>query len=300
MQHVQEKMVQVAGIRKTFGRRVVLRDVSFEFSTGKIVGLVGPNGAGKTTIMKILLGLTPTAAGDVRISGQPVSVNTHQVVTCQVGALIERPAIYPFLSGWQHLQLTTASTVQMDWVVKALQMTAYIHRPANRYSLGMKQKLGIAMALVTRPRLVILDEPMNGLDPQSVKQLRDLLVQLAHEGTTFLISSHILSELAKIIDQVILIDQGRVLLQQTMTQLHQSARAFLVIHTAANQRACQLLQSAGYSVTLREDQLSLPASLALTPLLKIVLDAGIQVLKVSQQREDLETVLLRLLANGRE
>lgn len=300
MQHVQEKMVQVAGVRKTFGRRVVLRNVSFEFSAGKIVGLVGPNGAGKTTIMKSLLGFMPTDTGTVQILGQPVSVSTHTVVTRQVGALIERPAIYPFLNGWQHLQLTAASTAQMDWVVKALQMTAYIYRPATRYSLGMKQKLGIAMALVTQPRLVILDEPMNGLDPQSVKQLRDLLLQLAHEGTTFLVSSHILGELEKIIDQVILIDQGQVLLQQTIAQLHQSAQAFLVISTTANERARRLLRSAGYSVTQREDQLIVPASAAVTPLLKIVLDAGIQILKVSQQREDLETALLRLLANEGE
>ncbi|WP_407890255.1 ATP-binding cassette domain-containing protein [Levilactobacillus sp. N40-8-2] len=144
--------------------------------------------------------------GNVRILVQPVSVTTHTVVTQQVGALIERPAIYPFLSGWQHLQLMTNSPTQMTWVVAALQMADYIHQPAKRYSLGMKQKLGIAMALVAHPQLVIFDEPMNGLDPQSVKRLRQLIVQLAEAGTTFLISSHILSELAKIIDAVILID----------------------------------------------------------------------------------------------
>ncbi|MFC6207076.1 ABC transporter ATP-binding protein [Levilactobacillus tongjiangensis] len=231
MQNGQAKMVQVTALRKKFGHRVVLRDVNFAFSTGEVVGLVGPNGAGKTTIMKALLGLLATDAGNVRILGQPVSVNTHTVVTQQVGALIERPAIYPFLTGWQHLQLMTTSGEQMTWVVQVLQMEAYIHRPAKRYSLGMKQKLGIAMALVNRPRLVILDEPMNGLDPQSVKRLRHLIGQLAGEGITFLISSHVLSELEKIIDTVILIDQGEVLLQRTMTQLRESARQALVVRT---------------------------------------------------------------------
>ncbi len=109
MQNGQAKMVQVTGLRKKFGRRVVLRDVNFAFSTGAVVGLVGPNGAGKTTIMKALLGLLATDAGNVQILGQPVSVNTHTIVTQQVGALIERPAIYPFLTGWQHLQLMTTS-----------------------------------------------------------------------------------------------------------------------------------------------------------------------------------------------
>lgn len=296
MQNGQVKMVQVTGLRKKFGRRVVLRDVNFAFSTGEVVGLVGPNGAGKTSIMKALLGLLATDAGNVRILGQPVSANTHTVVTQQVGALIERPAIYPFLTGWQHLQLMTTSREQMMWVVQALQMETYIHRPAKRYSLGMKQKLGIAMALVNRPRLVILDEPMNGLDPQSVKRLRYLIGQLAGEGTTFLISSHILSELEKIIDTVILIDQGEVLLQRTMAQLQQLARQSLVVRTTENARALQVLLQADYLVTQRGSNLIVTKSVALTPLLRTLLDAHLQISKVNQHREDLETVLLRLLA----
>jgi len=289
-------MVRVVGLRKTFGRRTVLHDVNFEFSAGKIVGLVGPNGAGKTTIMKALLGLLATDAGNIRILSQPVSVTTHTVVTQQVGALIERPAIYPFLSGWQHLQLITNSVAQMKWVVQAFQMEHYIYRPAKRYSLGMKQKLGIAMALVNRPRLVILDEPMNGLDPQSVKRLRHLIVQLAREGTTFLISSHILSELEKIIDTVILIDQGQVLLQRTMAQFQESARQSLMIRTMENARALRLLLQADYPVVQRGSDLIVNKPVALTPLLHILLDAHIQILKVNQYQEDLETVLLRLLA----
>jgi len=296
VQRVQEKMVQVVGLRKTFGHRTVLHGVNFEFSAGEIVGLVGPNGAGKTTIMKVLLGLIATDAGNVRILGQPVSVTTHTVVTQQVGALIERPAIYPFLSGWQHLQLMTSSAKQIAWVVQVLQMESYIHRPAKRYSLGMKQKLGIAMALVNRPRLVILDEPMNGLDPQSVKQLRHLIGQLAGEGTTFLISSHILSELEKIIDTVILIDQGEVLLQRTMAQLQQLARQSLVVRTTENARALQVLLQADYPVTQRGGNLIVTKPVALTSLLHTLLNAYIQILKINQDQEDLETVLLRLLA----
>jgi len=296
VQRVQEKMVQVVGLRKTFGHRTVLHGVNFEFSAGEIVGLVGPNGAGKTTIMKVLLGLIATDAGNVRILGQPVSVTTHTVVTQQVGALIERPAIYPFLSGWQHLQLMTSSAKQIAWVVQVLRMESYIHRPAKRYSLGMKQKLGIAMALVNRPRLVILDEPMNGLDPQSVKQLRHLIGQLAGEGTTFLISSHILSELEKIIDTVILIDQGEVLLQRTMAQLQQLARQSLVVRTTENARALQVLLQADYPVTQRGGNLIVTKPVALTSLLHTLLNAHIQILKINQDQEDLETVLLRLLA----
>ncbi|WP_334427479.1 MULTISPECIES: ABC transporter ATP-binding protein [unclassified Levilactobacillus] len=299
MRRIQENMVQVDGLRKKFGHRVVLRDVNFSFSADEIVGLVGPNGAGKTTIMKILLGLLTKDAGNVRVSGQTVSAKSHTVVTQQVGALIEHPAIYPFLSGRQHLQLVTNSDEQITWVVHALQMAAYIDQPARRYSLGMKQKLGIAMALVGRPRLVILDEPMNGLDPQSVKRLRDLIVQLARKGTTFLISSHILSELEKVIESIILIDQGQVYLQRTMAQLRASARQFLLIQTTENTRALQVLSHASYPVMLRDNDLIVTKQVVLTPLLRILLDADIQISTISQCQEDLETVLLRLLAERR-
>lgn len=291
----REKMVQVTGLRKSFGRRIVLRDINFDFTTGEIVGLVGPNGAGKTTIMKALLGLLPVDVGDIQIWGQSVSINTHTVVAQEVGALIERPAIYPFLSGWQHLQLMTNQSEQIAWVVQALQMTTYIQQPAKHYSLGMKQKLGIAMALVRRPRLVILDEPMNGLDPQSVKRLRELIVQLAREGTTFLISSHILSELEKIIDRVLLIDQGQVRLQQTIAQFKASTRQRLVLRTGDNQTAQRLLQRVGETVTRHDGNLLVTGPVALTPLLQTLLDANLQILNVRQEHEDLETVLLHLL-----
>lgn len=291
----REKMVQVTGLRKSFGRRIVLRDINFDFTTGEIVGLVGPNGAGKTTIMKALLGLLPVDMGDIQIWGQSVSINTHTVVAQEVGALIERPAIYPFLSGWQHLQLMTNQSEQIAWVVQALQMTTYIQQPAKHYSLGMKQKLGIAMALVRRPRLVILDEPMNGLDPQSVKRLRELIVQLAREGTTFLISSHILSELEKIIDRVLLIDQGQVRLQQTIAQFKASTRQRLVLRTGDNQTAQRLLQRVGETVTRHDGNLLVTGPVALTPLLQTLLDANLQILNVRQEHEDLETVLLHLL-----
>lgn len=291
----REKMVQVTGLRKSFGRRIVLRDINFDFTTGEIVGLVGPNGAGKTTIMKALLGLLPVDVGDIQIWGQSVSINTHTVVAQEVGALIERPAIYPFLSGWQHLQLMTNQSEQIAWVVQALQMTTYIQQPAKHYSLGMKQKLGIAMALVRRPRLVILDEPMNGLNPQSVKRLRELIVQLAREGTTFLISSHILSELEKIIDRVLLIDQGQVRLQQTIAQFKASTRQRLVLRTGDNQTAQRLLQRVGETVTRHDGNLLVTGPVALTPLLQTLLDANLQILNVRQEHEDLETVLLHLL-----
>lgn len=141
---------------------------------------------------------------------------------------------------------------------------------------------------------------MNGLDPQSVKRLRQLIVQLAEAGTTFLISSHILSELAKIIDAVILIDQGRVLLQRTMRQLQESARQSLIIRTVDNPQALQVLLSAGYPVTQRADDLILTATVPLTPVLQVILGAHIHILKVNQHQEDLETVLLRLLAERKD
>lgn len=182
-----EALLKVSGLNKTFGKKKVLHGVDFTVASGRVVGLVGPNGAGKSTIMKAILGLIPTDGGQIQIADQAVSITKHQALR-QVGALIEYPGIYPFLTGRQHLELFAAKKQRqqhVDAIVQALGMAGYINKPAKSYSLGMKQKLGIAQALVDRPQLVILDEPMNGLDPQAVKDLRDIIRAQAKAGTSF-------------------------------------------------------------------------------------------------------------------
>lgn len=209
---MEEIVLSVKDLNKSFGRRNVLSNINFDCKKGHIVGLVGANGAGKTTIMKSILSLIKSE-GQIKINGQISNFNNHRALK-SVGALIEYPGIYPFLSGRDHLELFAAATnakeQQIRTVISELKLEKYIDSKAKSYSLGMKQKLGIAMALLNRPDLVILDEPMNGLDPQATKELRNLILEKSEQGVTFLISSHILDELQKLAEDLVVIDQGKL------------------------------------------------------------------------------------------
>lgn len=214
-------MLVLQDVNTYINRKKIVHHVTFDIHPGSIVGLIGPNGAGKTTIMKTILGLTKFD-GRIQLNQQAVTENQHTALA-HVGALIEHPAIYPFLTGHQNLTLYAQDPADRDQLVRELKMTGYIHQKAKGYSLGMKQKLGIAIALLNHPQLVILDEPMNGLDVEATIGVRQLIHQYAAQGTAFLISSHILSELQKVMTQVILIDHGQIIVNQpiaTFEQLH--------------------------------------------------------------------------------
>lgn len=294
------KVVDVTNITKHFGHREVLHHLSFSLSRGRIIGLVGPNGAGKTTLMKILLGLVPIETGNVRVAGYPVTNQQHKVIQKQVGALIEHPALYPFLSGEEHLHLLTNDTIAIDHIIAELGMERYRRRLAKHYSLGMKQKLGIAMALINQPSLVVLDEPMNGLDPQSVKMFRSLIQQRAAAGTTFLISSHILSELEKVVDDILVISEGHLLLQTTMAALQQTLPKAIVIKTNNDAASIKILREGHYLIS--GSQLILTGALTsqLDDIIRKIQANNLQILSIQERGNDLETVLLRQLAQERE
>lgn len=209
-------ILQVDQLTKKIKGMPIIQDVSFKLDEGQIVGLVGANGAGKTTLMKVILGLSNYQDGSYK-----VRANTNN--KSNIGALIESPGVYPFLTGYDNLKLLCESKEKnaIDDIVKKLKMDRYIHKKAKTYSLGMKQKLGIAIAFLNHPQLIVLDEPMNGLDPKAVRDVRELIVETAKQGTTFLISSHILSELVKITDSILIIDEGKIIKQTTREELNQ-------------------------------------------------------------------------------
>ncbi|RUN41520.1 lantibiotic ABC transporter ATP-binding protein, partial [Staphylococcus epidermidis] len=198
------------------GNKTILEDVSLNLKRGQIIGLVGANGAGKTSLMKVILGYSSYQDGTFRII-------ENKNKKSNVGALIENPGIYPFMSGYDNLKLLneTKNTHDIDTIVSQLDMDDYIHNKAKTYSLGMKQKLGIAIAFLNQPQLIILDEPMNGLDPKAVRDVRELIVKKAQEGVTFLISSHILSELVKITNSILIINKGKLVTETTEEELNQ-------------------------------------------------------------------------------
>lgn len=297
-----DTILNVEHLNKSFGSKHVLKDVSFSVQSGHIVGLVGPNGAGKSTIMKAVLGLFNYASGTITIDGDPVSPTSHKAMD-KVGALIEYPGIYPFLSGMQHLKLFAKESTtqdQIDETVDRMKMMGYINQKAKSYSLGMKQKLGIALALVNRPKFVILDEPMNGLDPQANKDLRTLILDLAKQGTTFLISSHILSELEKLIDDLVVIDKGQIVYTQSMAALENGGKKLLVLKTSDDAKAKDVLSQNGYELNDADNvNITEKADTKMADIIKLLSDNGIDIDDVQHIHSDLETSLLELLKNDK-
>ena len=208
-------VLTVEHLTKKIGKKTILKDVSLKLDRGQIAGLVGANGAGKTTLMKVILGYSSYQKGQF-----DVIENKHK--KSNIGALIESPGIYPFMSGYDNLKLLNESKNSNDiyTIVSQLKMNEYIHNKAKTYSLGMKQKLGIAIAFLNQPQLIILDEPMNGLDPKAVRDVRELIIKKAQEGVTFLISSHILSELVKITNSIFIINKGKIVTETTEEELN--------------------------------------------------------------------------------
>lgn len=207
------KILKLENVNKNIKGKKILDNVSFEINEGSINGLVGGNGSGKTTLMKVILGLANYQSGVLQ-------KNNNTKENC-IGALIENPGVYPFLTGYENMKLfdETNGDNNIKEIIDKLEMSNFIYNKAKTYSLGMKQKLGIALALLNHPQLVILDEPMNGLDPKSVKNVRDTILDFKKRGVTFLISSHILSELVKITDSVLIIDEGKIIRETSIEDL---------------------------------------------------------------------------------
>jgi ABC-2 type transport system ATP-binding protein len=222
--------VVAAGLSKRYGERVAVDRIDLEIPAGVVSGFVGPNGAGKTTTIRMLLGLISPSSGSARVLGHPVT--RPAAYLARVGALIEAPAFYPTLSGVRNLEvLARLGRLERGRAAQALAQVGLADRAddlVRSYSLGMRQRLGVAAALLPAPELVILDEPANGLDPAGIREIRTLLRDLADRGTTVLVSSHLLSEVEAICDHLVMIDQGQIVFHGGIEQLLKEQRAELL------------------------------------------------------------------------
>lgn len=210
-----ENILECKNLCKRFGKKQILKNVSFNISEGDILAFIGPNGSGKTTTIKLLLGLQKIDSGEVFINGYDIKKD-YVMAIANVGAIVENPDSYMYLSGYQNLKLVAnnyknISKEHIDEVVKYVGLEDRINDKVSKYSLGMRQRLGIARALLNSPNILILDEPTNGLDPEGIKDLRDLLKKLASDGMGILISSHNLAELESFCNKVCIIDSGEVI-----------------------------------------------------------------------------------------
>ncbi|HET7017817.1 MAG TPA: ABC transporter ATP-binding protein [Streptosporangiaceae bacterium] len=218
-------VVEVRGLGKRFGPVTAVHDLSFDVQPGSVTGFLGPNGAGKTTTLRMLLGLITPDAGTATIGGKPYGELEDPLR--QVGAVLEASSFHPGRSARNHLRIQALAgrvhQSRVDEVLELVQLADVAGRRVGKFSLGMKQRLGLATALLADPEVLILDEPTNGLDPEGVRWLRGLLREFAADGGTVLVSSHLLAEVAQTVDSVVILDHGRLLAQSSLAKLTAAA-----------------------------------------------------------------------------
>lgn len=212
---MEEEVLIAKGLTKQVGRKILVKEVDISIGKGEIVGLLGPNGAGKTTIIRMLTGLISRNAGTVKINSNDLDENFEGCME-DVGAIIENPEFYKYLSGWENLKQfarmsrKTITDEEIKKVVERVRLTESIQNKVKTYSLGMRQRLGIAQAIIHHPSLLILDEPLNGVDPKGMHDFRQLMREIVQDGTSILISSHLLSEMELLADKIIIIEEGKL------------------------------------------------------------------------------------------
>jgi ABC-type multidrug transport system ATPase subunit len=244
-------VIQVQGLTKKFGHQfTAVNDLSFSVHKGDVYGFLGQNGAGKSTTIRMLLSLITPTSGSIEIFGMPLQTNRAAIMQ-NVGAVIEKPAMYEYLTAYQNLKIFSAlsgvskTRLQLLHELDVVGLAARAHDLVRTFSQGMKQRLAIAMAMVNNPELILLDEPTNGLDPQGIADIRNLILQLSREqGKTVLVSSHLLSEIEQVATRLIIIDKGCKLVEGDSKDLFDTSKTVVEINTLNNEQALkELLQS---------------------------------------------------------
>jgi ABC-type multidrug transport system ATPase subunit len=289
-------MIVTRALTKRYGTTLAVDAVDLQVRAGDRYGFLGPNGSGKTTLVRMLLGLVFATRGEIEVLGQPVPKKVRQVLP-DIGALVEGPGAYPNLSGRTNLSLFDAAgpgsprrdrRARVDEALERVGLAGIGRRPVRAYSLGMRQRLGLAGALLRRPRLLILDEPTNGLDPRGIREIRDLLTELNDQGTTVFLSSHLLAEIDAFCTRVGVMDRGHLVLQQELAHLR-APTGRVTVGTSTPDRAVALLDGRvegrdGGTLTVRHDD---PGALNAE-----LVAAGVTVTAIAAERRTLEEVVL--------
>ncbi len=273
----KSKILEVKKLNKYFGKKQVLKDVSFEVRKGEILGFIGPNGAGKTTTIKLILGLQSISSGEVLINGYNI-VKDFEKAIATVGAIVESPDLYMYLSGRKNLELIAnmykgITKERIEEVIEISGLGNRIDDKVSKYSLGMRQRLGIAASIINKPNILILDEPTNGLDPEGIKELRDLLKKLAkEEHMGILISSHNLAELESFCSDVCIIKNGEVITSTSIKNFKKTDKSYYMI---------ELDKTTGLNKIINKDD-------------EIISDTEIRVLR---EKEALAELITKLVQN---
>ena len=288
-------MIEVERLTKRFGSTLAVDNLSFSVAPGTITGFLGPNGAGKSTTLRAILGLVRPNAGRTAVLGRPYRELDAPLE--RVGAVLETFDAHPGRSGRNHLRVLAAAArlpaSRVDEVLALVELTGAARRRAKGYSLGMRQRLGLAAALLGDPEVLVLDEPANGLDPQGIRWLRDLLRALAREGRTVLISSHVLAEIAQTVDEVVIIHRGRLVRHATMAEVEAMAAGAARVRSPDAERLASLLAEAGLDVrSLGDGTLAVAAGPERVG--ELAAAHGIVLHELSAERATLEEVFLEL------
>jgi ABC-2 type transport system ATP-binding protein len=297
-----EFAISSSGMSKRYGHRTVVDDLALNVRPSRITGFLGPNGAGKTTTISLLLGLLKIDSGQCEVLGRPPG---DMEGLRQIGALVESPSLYDHLTGVENLEITRLmrglSKTELDRVLALVGLTQDARRPVRTYSLGMKQRLGMALALMGEPNLLILDEPLNGLDPSGILEMREMILELPKKaGTTVFLSSHILAEVEQTASDLVVIHKGRLRYQGPIDGLAVGDESVeVIIKTNDISAACGVLAKSGFKADTEGEKIKarIPHN-EIPSANKALVEGGILVYEITPRQKNLEARFLSLLEEG--
>ncbi|CAN7271432.1 ABC transporter ATP-binding protein [Paenibacillus sp. LjRoot56] len=300
-QEVGTPIVHVDNISKRIGSKTIIDKLSFDVPRGEVFGFLGPNGAGKTTTIRMMVGLMSISEGDIRVGGYSIRTHFEQAIR-HIGAIVENPEMYKFLSGYKNLvhyarMIPGIGEERIQEVIDLVGMTNRIHDKVKTYSLGMRQRLGIAQALLHKPSVLILDEPTNGLDPAGIRELRDHLRKLTRdEGISVIVSSHLLAEMELMCDRVAIIQNGKLVDVRLIKEYAQEdGKQRVVYEVDAIEQAVKLASAQGYPVEVIDAELVMDLDKQEIALLnKRFVEAGISVYGIRKTMKSLEDQFLEM------
>ncbi|MDA8081199.1 MAG: ABC transporter ATP-binding protein [Actinomycetota bacterium] len=301
------------GLTKRFGDRVAVNSVDLKVKAGTAFGLLGPNGAGKTTLIRMLVGLANPSEGSIVLLGHRIPDEKLEALS-MVGAIVEEPRFYPFMNGRENLEIVASlrsrrAMLNIDSALERVGLSQRAWDKVGGYSLGMRQRLGIARCLLVDPQLMILDEPMNGLDPPGILEIRALIRSLVEDGKTVLLSSHLLDEVEKTCDEVAILSQGSVLASGSLESILVGSGGRVGVRTSFNQQAMEILRSHEYVASIENDGKVLRVTLRGTDadydrqvgvLARDLIQNGLDVYEISQERVSLESRFFEVTSVGNE
>jgi len=300
------KALEVTDVKKRLGKREIIKGITFSVEEGEVFGFIGPNGAGKTTTIRMLVGLISQNSGEIKIMGHDIHKEREKALT-YVGAVVENPELYKYLSGWENLmQIARIRNIDKEYVqqiVDLVELKERINDKVKRYSLGMKQRLGLAASLISKPKLLILDEPTNGLDPTGIMDFREIVRKAAKgTGTAVFISSHILSEIEQVCDKVAFINDGVIQSEEYLNGDRKVNKEVYILSTLDDEKARKVLSKLEYvqNITYRDGKFTLDInSENISDMIFKLSEEKIPIEEAYKKQKDLEDRYLELVEGGK-